>query len=105
MKASQLQGADDRVGSVSPARQDDGPIVGLLEMGDVCPVSASSIGRELEMRVDDADWSDETRCWWKGKSVGGAGIGRAKGRQGETGNVFSPATRAGKWRWRRARGH
>lgn len=93
MKASRLQGANDRLGRVAPGGQHDGPFARRLEMGDVCVVSARCIEGDLEMRVDDAAWNDEAGCRWDGEGVGGAGAGRAEGGQGETGDVFAPATR------------
>lgn len=96
-----MQGADDRLGRVPSGRQHDRSFVSWLEMGDVCLVSARCIDGDLEMRVDGAGWSDETRCWWKWKSVGRAGVGRAEGRQRKTRDLLALATKTSD----RRRGH
>jgi hypothetical protein len=50
MKASRLQGGDDRAGRVPPGRQHDGACLGWL-----CGV---------EVGVDEAAWGEETRGRW-----------------------------------------
>lgn len=89
MKSSRLQGGDDRIGGMSPWDQDDGSFVGSLKVGYV---SVAWIEGDLEMRVDDTAWRDETGCRWEGERVGRASVGRAERGQWQAGDLFALAT-------------